>query len=88
MRPSGPLKNGLGDDPPEATHQVFEDCAFPPRHENGLLADSYIPSDRIEADVARGQDGPERTAWPPQQRLRTRDQFGHCKRLHEIVIGA
>ena len=81
------LKNGLRNDATQPSHQVFQDRALASRQDQRGAAYPHVSLHRVEADVAGLQRHSERTAGTPQQGLGARDQLGHRKRLHEIVVG-
>jgi hypothetical protein len=76
-----------GYDPAETTHEMLEYGTFPPVKLYVSRPDVHVPSDRVEADIARVQDHAQWRAWAAQECLGARHQFGYGERLDEIIVG-
>src|SRR5215831_15933397 len=81
------LKHRLGNYAPETTHEMFKDGALTAVKLDVGRPDAHIPSDRVEADIARIQDHAQRRTRPPQERLGARHEFRNRERFDEIIVG-
>jgi len=67
---------------------MFEECQLTPRQSYGVRVDLDFAADRIEADIPNFQLGPQCARRASQKCLQSGHQFGHGKRLEQIVVGA
>src|SRR5262249_53691813 len=81
------LKHPLGNDAPEATHEMLKDSALTPVKLDVGRPDAHISSDRVETNVARIQDYAQSRTRPPQECLGACHEFRYGKRFDEIIVG-
>src|SRR6187200_2564497 len=69
------FQHGLGHDAPLTSQQVLQDCAFAPGQLQRDAADLYIPSDRIQGDVAGLESDAKRAPGSSQQGFGAGDEL-------------